>query len=390
MHEHLFYQTEGPSGTNAYLAQAAFAKLYLASGVTTIRTAGTLDLDGDLQLKAQIDRGAAPGPRIHVTGPYLNAMSSTPDPERIAREVNDQADRGATSFKAYASLRAPELKAAIEAAHARGLRITGHLCAVGFREAACQGGMIGEVAWIDVATDAGVRALIADLVRHGTAVTSTLAILESYTGRESAFDPRTPIVLASSLRAAYESTGQGLGADDARSRMWSALLSREMQFERAFVAAGGRLLSGVDPTGWGGIVAGFGDQRQLELLVDAGLTPEAAIRVATVNGADFLYEAGSIGAVAPGMLADLVLVKGNPAANISDIRNIEFVFKDGVAFDPQALIASTNGAVGAFELRRVFRWPYNILLPGLVLLLMARIVSNTRKRRSPAAILQGA
>ena len=405
MHEHLFYQTEGPSGTRVYPAQAAFAKLYLASGVTTIRTAGTLDFDGDLELKAQIDAGEAPGPRIHITGPYLNATSSAADPTGIAREVNAQAERGATSFKAYTSLRTPELRAAIEVAHARGLRVTGHLCAVGFREAiaqgidnlehgivvdsdfssrprgeVCQGGMVGEVASLDVATDAGVRQLIADLVRHGTALTSTLAVLESYTGRESAFDPRTPLVLAQSLRAAYASSRGSLAADDAGSRVWSAMLSKEMQFERALVAAGGRLLAGVDPTGWGGIVAGFGDQRELELLVEAGLTPEAAIRFATLNGADFLYESDRVGSVAPGMLADLVLVKGNPSASISDIRNVELVFKDGVAFDPQALVMSTNGTVGALEIRHILRWPYNVILPGLVLLLVARIVSNARKR----------
>jgi hypothetical protein len=240
--------------------------------------------------------------------------------------------------------------------------------------------MVGEVAWLDVATDAGVRQLIADLVRHGTALTSTLAVLESYTGRESAFDPRTPLVLAQSLRSAYESSRGSVATDDAGSRMWSAMLSKEMQFERALVAAGGRLLAGVDPTGWGGIVAGFGDQRELELLVEAGLTPEAAIRVATLNGADFLYESDRVGSVAPGMLADLVLVRGNPSVNISDIRNVELVFKDGVAFDPQALVMSTTGTVGAFELRRIWRWPYNVVLSALVLLLIARIVSNARRR----------
>jgi len=374
-------------------------------------TAGTVDFGGDLAVKEQIDAGRTPGPRIHLTGPYLNATSAAPDPDRIAREVAAQADRGATSFKAYTSLRAPELKAAIEAAHARGLRITGHLCAVGFREAValgidnlehgivvdsdlssradvCGAGMVGDVAALDIATDGGVHDLIGDLVRHGTALTSTLAVIESFAGRDAALDSRTLTVLAPSLRDAYRATRDRRAADDGQSRMSAALLTREMEFERLFVAAGGRLLAGVDPTGWGGIVAGFGDQRELELLVEAGLTPEAAIRVATLNGADFLYESDRIGSVAPGMLADLVLVRGNLSARISDVGNVEIVFKDGVAYDPQSVMMGTEGAVGAFDWRRIFRWPYNVVLFGLVLVLAARIRWNSHRRvhkNAPAA-----
>lgn len=170
--------------------------------------------------------------------------------------------------------------------------------------------------------------------------------------------------------------------------MWSVLLSKEMQFERLFVAAGGRLLAGVDPTGWGGVLAGFGDQRELELLVDAGLTPESAIRVASLNGADFLYQGEHLGSIAAGNLADLVLVRGNPSARISDVRTVELVFKDGVAFDPRALVESTQGTIGAIEMRHILRWPYNVLLPGLVALLIARIVSNRSRRRKVAMAMR--
>jgi len=140
MHDHLFYQLEpAGSGPVSVPAQRTFATLYLAAGVTTIRTTGTVDLAADARLKARIDAGKDPGPRIFLTGRYLNATGPHPDPNGIARQVEEDADAGATSFKAYTSLRSAELKAAIETAHARGLRITGHLCAVGFREAAALG-----------------------------------------------------------------------------------------------------------------------------------------------------------------------------------------------------------------------------------------------------------
>jgi imidazolonepropionase-like amidohydrolase len=413
MHDHLFYEV----GDALYPAQAAFARLYLASGVTTIRTAGSVDLGGELEFKRQVDSGRMPGPKIYVTGTYLNRTGAEPDPERISREVNQQADRGATSFKAYTSLRRAELDAAIRAAHARGLKVTGHLCAVGFREAAAmgidnlehgllvdtefdpakeadacpdQGEFLTPLMQADVITDGRVRGTIAALVNHGVAVTSTLAVFEAFTAEESAFDARLPGVLAARLRKQYDvARTQWTDRDAPWPRAWQRLLTKEMQFERAFVAAGGRLMAGADPTGWGGVVAGFGDQRELELLVEAGFTPEAAIRIATSNGADFLNEGDHIGTIAPGYQADLVLVRGNPSRQISAVRNVEAVFKDGLGYDPSALIAASQGTVGRLELRHVFRWPYNVLLTGLLSLLSWRWVrrlrspTRTREVRSP-------
>jgi hypothetical protein len=249
-----------------------------------------------------------------------------------------------------------------------------------------QGTTVSQNAGIDIVTDARVRHTIADLVRHGVAVTSTLAVFETFTGDQSAFDSRMPGVLAPKLRKRYDAArARWTDRENAQPRVWAALLTREMQFERAFVAAGGQLMAGVDPTGWGGVVAGFGDQRELELLVEAGFTPEAAIRVATANGADFLYQGNRIGTIAAGTQADLVLVRGNPSTRISDVRNVEVVFKDGVGYDPGALIAATQGSVGAYDVRQIFRWPFNMILIALVSLLIARIVS----RRLTAGRLTG-
>lgn len=383
MHEHLFYGIEGSSGVNYFSEPSTFAKLYLAAGVTTIRTAGTIDLEGDLRIKALVDAGRHPGPRVHVTSPYIEALPGEPDPDQIARDVNAWADQGVTSFKAGRSLRAAELRAAVEAAHSRGLKITGHLCAIGFREASTLGidnlehGLIVDtefdpdkrqdecpeestslhvLAGMDL-SNAPIVQTISSLVSRGVAVTSTLAVYETFTRNESALDPRSLAVLSPSLQDQYDATRTlRMGDSNHAAGLWGTLLSKEMKFERAFVAAGGLLMSGADPTGWGGLVAGFADQRQLELLVQAGFTPEAAIKVATRNGASFLNEDEDIGTVAVGRRADLVVVRGNPSASISDVRSVEMVFKDGVAYDPDALIASVAGTVG-----RLARWPLNLL-----------------------------
>jgi hypothetical protein len=158
-----------------------------------------------------------------------------------------------------------------------------------------------------------------------------------------------------------------MAVSNPQAAMWSSLLRKEMEFERAFVAAGGRLLAGVDPTGWGGLVAGFGDQRQLELLVEAGFSPEQAVKIAAANGADFL-RLNDVGTLVPGARADLVVLNGDLSADISRVRHIEWVMKDGVAYDPEALILATAGTVGAFDFTRFTRWPLNGMLALTVLL----------------------
>lgn len=419
MHEHLFYEYQPPgSAQRAAQAQDAFAKLYLACGVTTIRTGGTLDLGADARLKRAIDDGRVPGPKIHLTGRYLGGSTEKLDAEGIAQEVAAQADEGATSFKAYVTLRGAELRAAVKASHARGFRITGHLCAVGFREAASAGidnvehglpfdtefysgkqpdvcpnqyDVFEELAGMEI-SDAQIHETIGALVSHGVAVTSTLAAIEMFIGREFPLDSRTLGVLAPGLqdqvRLAYE---ERRSANSRQSRLWASMLGKEMAFERAFVNAGGRLLAGVDPTGWGGIVAGFGDQRELELLVEAGFTPEQAIEIATANAAAYLFEAKDIGTVEAGKRADLVVVRGNPSTHIADVRNVEFVFKDGVGYDPAALIAAAQGEVQPYDLWHLLFSPLGLNLVTLVRVLLVavigrRVQQQLRRTRQPSDV----
>jgi imidazolonepropionase-like amidohydrolase len=96
----------------------------------------------------------------------------------------------------------------------------------------------------------------------------------------------------------------------------------------------------------GGVLAGFGDQREIELLVEAGFTPIEGLHIATSNGAQYLGELDHIGTIAPGKQADLVVIKGDPSKNINDIENVETVFKDGIGYDSAKLIESVKGQVG--------------------------------------------
>jgi imidazolonepropionase-like amidohydrolase len=382
MHDHLFYPTasgQGPvEGAPALYGEMGFSfpRLYLAGGVTSIRTTGSLEPYTDLAIKKLIDTGKMPGPKVHITGPYLEGVGSyTPQlhelsgPDDAVRLVNYWIDEGVTSFKAYMHITRAELRAAIKASHARGIKVTGHLCSVGFSEAAELGiddlehGLVVDQEFnpqkqpdicppnpddhpilekLDVESEA-VQAVIRKLVQHHVAVTSTLVIFETFAANRPPLQQRVLLAMSMPSRADYlavrtkiaESRGPG-----------GELLKKEMQFEHDFVKAGGLLLSGEDPTGYGGVLAGFGDQRQVELLVEAGFTPLEAIHIATQNGAEFLGEGDRLGTLKTGKVADLVVINGDPSEKIEDIENVELVFKDGIGYDSNKLINSVQGAVG--------------------------------------------
>ena len=369
MHDHLFY---GPvrigSGFGYREMGASFPRLYLAAGVTTIRTTGAIDASSDLRLKRQIDSGWLVGPKLHVTSPYMQFA----DPQATRQFVDNWSDRGVTSFKAYRYLTSASLAAAIQEAHKRGLKVTGHLCAVGYHEAIALGidnlehGLLEDtefdpgrtpdtcpsqdvtnatLADLDVQGQA-VQDLIGDLVQHHVAVTSTLPVYETFVPFREPIDPRILRVLEPQTRADYLNLYAQVNQQGDRSP-WPVLLKKEMEFERSFVRAGGLLLAGEDPTGNGGNLAGFGDQREVELLVEAGFTPIEAIHIATANGATFLGESDRIGTLERGKQADLVVLKGNPASRITDIENVEIVFKDGVGYDSPKLIESVGDSVGS-------------------------------------------
>jgi imidazolonepropionase-like amidohydrolase len=393
MHDHLFYLARpnpGPDGSYegpALFLQVSFSapRLYLANGVTTLRTTGSVEPYTDLKLKRAIDRGTFPGPHLNVTGPYLDGpggnlqMPELTGPEDARQTVNYWADRGVTSFKAYAHITREELSAAVKAAHKRGLKVTGHLCSVTYEEAVEIGidnlehGFFANTALdpdkkpdtcsasagdytLEHMLPGGAEAdrLIATLIKHHVAITSTLPGTASTLPRaDISMDGRPtlrPAALQSmtpSMRDAYVYS-RNRPANKAAQENTALLLRRDMELERAFVAAGGLLLAGSDPSGVNGLIPGFGDQREIELLVEAGFAPVQAIQIATLNGAIFLGRQDQIGSIALGKNADLLVVKGDPAARIADIENIEIVFKDGVGYDPGKLLDSAKGHYGEY------------------------------------------
>jgi imidazolonepropionase-like amidohydrolase len=394
MHNHLFYlafpnfAADGSFDRPALFHQMSFSapRLYLANGVTTMRTAGSVDVYTDLRIKQVIEKGLLPGPHLDVTGPYLEGATDGPflqmyqltGPQDARQTVAYWADRGVTSFKAYKDITRDELRAAVQEAHKRALRVTGHLCSVTYAEAAEIGiDNIEHGFFVNTERDPGKKPdtcsasggdytlehmlpgspeadqLIATLIGHHVAITSTLPSTALSASIDTSVDGRPlarPAVLeamAPSVREAYLYSRNRPANKSAQTNA-ALLLRRGMDLERAFVAAGGLLLAGADPVGYRGLIPGFGDQYEIELLVEAGFAPVQAIRIATLNGAIFLGRQDQIGSIAAGKNADLVVMKGDPATRITDIENVEIVFKDGVGYDTKNLLDSVKGHYGGY------------------------------------------
>ena len=374
VHEHLFYPT-GP-GVYANVAES-FTRLYLAGGVTSMRTGGNMNGFGELSIKTAIDRGQKPGPWIDATAPYLEGpglglgqvheLTGVPDALRM---IDFWHDMGATSLKAYMHITRGELRASIREGHELGMKLTGHLCSVTYREAAemgidnlehgffaatdfvagkkpdvCPGQGVGQAALAAVDPNGPeVKSLIQELISHHVALTSTLTVFETFT-------PGQPLppgldVLDPILREQFQ---QRYNAAQKNTRsVYAALFPKARQLEVQFYRAGGMLLAGTDPTGGGGVIAGYSNQRQLELMVESGLTPLEAIKVGTLNGATYLGIAKRTGSIATGKQADLVVIDGDPSARIEDVRKVSMVFKQGIGYDPAKLIESVKGKVGLY------------------------------------------
>jgi imidazolonepropionase-like amidohydrolase len=374
LHDHSYYTTSGRVAQSNFTAPL----LYLGSGVTTIRTTGANNPYAELNLRKSIEKGDFPGPRIFITGPYItggagtglgSSMVGVNSAEEARRVVAYWAAEGVNWLKFYTTISREAMKAAIDEAHKHGLKFTGHLCSVPYREAVafgidaiehglfansdydtsrkpdeCSPNMMKSFANLDV-NGPDVQATFKDMIAHKVPLTSTLVVFELFVpNRPPELDPRALEAMSPEAKAEYLAsrnkiieTGQGIPLE---------IFKKGMEYERAFYRAGGILASGVDPTGNGGALFGFGDQRNVELLVEAGLTPVEAIQVATSNGAKALGIFDQTGSIAVGKQADLALIGGNPAQNIADIRKVELVFHNGWGFDSAKMIAAVKGLVG--------------------------------------------
>jgi imidazolonepropionase-like amidohydrolase len=388
MHDHLYYiaradeAADGTSEPPLIVPQMTFTapRMYLAAGVTTIRTTGSVEPYLDLNLRREIDSGHLPGPHMDITAPYLEGpnspfvqMHNLTGADDARNFVDYWAAQGTTSYKAYMNITRAELRAAIDAAHKHGLKVTGHLCAVTYPEAVEAG--IDDLEhgfFVNTQNDPGKQpdlcprtvgnptlaamdpdspdatALIKLLVDHHVAITSTLPVFESDVPQHVHLQNRVLEAMSPPTREAYLYT-RNLELTRPANPTRALIYEHGAKLEHKFVAAGGLLLGGPDPTGDGGVLPGFGDQREVELLVDSdGFTPVEAIKIATLNGAIYENKQSTIGSIAPGKNADLVVINGNPAANINDIEKVEIVFKDGVGYDSAKLFDSIKGRYGQY------------------------------------------
>jgi imidazolonepropionase-like amidohydrolase len=379
LHEHMYLPA--PSLENRYYnvsqQPVSFPRLYLAAGATTIRTAGNVEPYSDISIKRDIDSGKFPGPSIELTAPYLEGnnslfpqMNELKNPEDAIAFVNYWADEGFTSFKGYMMIDKATLRAAIDAVHSRNLKITAHLCAVTYKEAAEMGidqlehGFMTSTDFIadkkenecpnnadlslaNVNTDSKeVKNLLQHLINKKVIITSTLAVFEGFISSQPApslellsyFSPDNRdlyLKILSQIKSAKAPT------DDDKAFINNA------KMEKMFYDMGGLLTVGSDPTGNGGTLAGFGNWRAIELLVEADrFTPLEAIKIATLNGAIALGFDKEIGTIEIGKNADLLIIDGDPSINISDIRKVQYVFRNGVGYDSKKLFQSVKGKVG--------------------------------------------
>ena len=369
LHDHLFYMAAGGRmHPMSYTGQ----RLYLGSGVTSIRTTGSLATYAEVNLKDEIERGLQPGPRIHITAPYmtgdesLSIMTRFKSPEQARRFVRYWAAEGATWLKAYTTISTEDLAAAIDEAHKAGIRVTGHLCSISFTEAVALGidniehGLstnsdyypgkakdecptdLGETASAVDVEGPEVAATFKAMIDNGVAMTSTLAVYELFVAGRPTRDARTLAAMAPAVREDYLAAKAQI---DEIGPPEDGFLNA-MAYEKAFYDAGGVLAAGVDPTGNGGALAGYGDQRNYELYIEAGFAPEDAVKVLSANGAQVLDVFDDLGTIEAGKLADLVVMSGDLTADPSVIRAVTIVFKDGVGYDSVAMLDDVIGRVG--------------------------------------------
>lgn len=372
LHNHLYYTAAG--GRSAQLTYTG-PRLYLGSGVTSVRTTGSRAPYSEINLREAIELGQVPGPRIHVTAPYItgghgtNTMTQINSPEAARRFVAYWAEEGATWLKAYTNIGSAELKAAIEEAHRRGIKVTGHICSVSFTEAVelgidnlehglftnsdyapgkekdrCPPSVVSQVGMVDIQSPA-VQHTFRTMIENDVPMTSTLAVYELFVPNRPTRDERSLRAMAPEVREDYLASRNAID-QGGRTAYTPEIFRNAMAYERAFHEAGGLLAAGVDPTGNGGALPGYGDQRNFELLSEAGFTTEEVVRIMTLNGARVLDVDRELGSVEPGKIADLVVIDGDLTADPSVIRRVHLVFKDGVGYDSQRLFADVEGRVG--------------------------------------------
>ncbi|MDF9798696.1 imidazolonepropionase-like amidohydrolase [Catalinimonas alkaloidigena] len=365
VHNHLHMPGQPFMGSTA-------SKLYLAAGVTTIHTCGAASPYEEVALAEQIEKGEAIGPDIITSGPYFTGPGGNPNmiiprsQAHIRDTIQHWVEQGVRWFKVYRHTRPEDLQVIIDEAHQHNAKVTGHLCSITFEEAVSMGidgiehglnsasdfrknksaglcnGSRGYIDSLDIGSEE-VRRLHQHMIERNVFLTSTLSIYESSIPMRALADERSLKAMSPGLQAQYQERRQQYENEEEGGALREARLKRIMAFEYQFFKRGGTLTAGVDAGRHN--LPGYGDQRNYELLIEAGFRPEEAIMIMSSNGARVLEKA-DIGAVVPGKRADFVLLNGDLMADASAIKAVEYVFKEGYGYDPQLLVKEVEGKVG--------------------------------------------
>jgi imidazolonepropionase-like amidohydrolase len=372
MHDHLFYFAVGG---REVMDSYSGPRLYLGSGVTTIRTAGSISPYEDITTKREIDEGKAAGPRIYITAPYITGngpngagiMAVLNTPDQAKEFVDYWSTQGATWLKAYTDIHRAELGAAIQEAHKKGLKVTGHLCSVTYQEAvdlgidnlehgyatatdfdasktpdACPAGSLATVANASP-NAATAKAVYKKMIDHKVSMTSTLDVFEMLLPNRP-YDPRLPDLMSPDLRTLFLQVRAHIDSGGSWPFHTEAIKNAEA-FEKGFYDAGGFLVAGSDPTGIG-TPPGLGDQREYELLAEGGFTAPQIVQIMSANGAKVLGAYDKFGSIERGKSADLVVLDGDLNSDPAVIHKVTTVFKEGVGYDSAKLIADCKGHLG--------------------------------------------
>ncbi len=377
LHEHIFYTKIFESEFNVVNMTNSFPRMYLAGGVTTMRTAGSVSPHTDLNINRLIKEGKMAGPKMDVTGPFIERASDLKIPQ-LPILPNDQpagvtvdywADQGSTSFKVYMHITKNDLTQVVQRAHAHAMKVTGHLCSVTYTEASEIGIdnlEHGFMASSDFVTDkksdlcdafkqrSSLLSLNKDdermtnlmklIIQKGVTITSTPAVFAPSTdyemvlgGGEAALHPD----VLKELKARYD---RSVGKDSSARKMFE----KELYWIKKFYDMGGKLVIGTDPTGAGRTIAGYSNLWSLEILVKTGFSLPQAVMLCTLKGAEYLKRDKEVGSIEKGKAADFILVDDDLTANVGNIRKVQWVFKDGVGYDSKTIFESVKGKVGLY------------------------------------------
>ncbi len=377
LHEHMYYTSSTAEGFTITENPRTFPRLYLAGGVTTARTGGSIEPFTDLSIRDAVKAGQMAGPDIDATAPYIEGKDSRifqlarlDGIEAARKSVAYWADMGFTSFKAYMALSQDQMKAAVDEAHKRGLKITGHICATTYKEAAdvgidnlehgfwaatdymadkpkgqCVGGSRGGMT-NNSPTEGVGSDLIDYMVQNQVAITSTLPVISKGSSVFTGFPENWGSVISDVDRARFDERRARFDNNPQWIEGSDKTLQAAVNYEMEFIKRGGLLVAGSDTTGMGGTLPGLANLEQIHLMVWGGFSLEQAIKVVSLNGAIYLEQQDNIGSITVGKDADLLLIDGDISADIRNVYKSEITFKHGIGYNSQRMIASSEKTVG--------------------------------------------